>query len=249
MALGGQGAPLVSYFDVVVLGHPTENRLALNLGGIANFTVLPAQSAASREYIAMDTGPANMVMDALASRFLGARYDDRGSAAARGVPNELVVYELLEDPYFLQPPPKTTGRELFGKDFVDRMIAALAARGTSVPEDMLATAAELTARSVHLAFDRFVSHHGSSPHGIDRVIASGGGIRNDYLMRRLRELFAPVAVETTDDHGIPSEAKEALCFALLAHEYVNGVATSIPTATGATSATMLGKLCLPGRRV
>ena len=243
MAVGGQGAPLVPYFDKVVLGHETENRIALNLGGIANFTVLPsAGETTAYTDLAMDTGPANMVLDALATRFLGRRFDAGGAVAASGVVDELEIEVLLDDPYFSQPPPKTTGREMFGTLFVERMVADMKERGTGSVENLLATAAEFTARSIHLAFARYVA---SDDQKIDRVIVSGGGTRNHHLMSRIRHAFLPVPVDLIDDHGTPSAAKEALCFALLAHEFVNGVPTNVPSATGARSATMLGKLCLP----
>jgi anhydro-N-acetylmuramic acid kinase len=239
MALGGQGAPLVPYFDLVALSSPTERRLALNLGGIANFTVLPTTGGDRGKPTAMDTGPANMVADALAERYLGRRYDEGGSVAATGRANVEVVKRLLEGPYFQQAPPKSTGREQFGRQFADHLVELLDASGTSAGADALATAVELTARSVVLAYNRFV------PEPVNRVIASGGGTRNAFLMRRLGELFAPVPVETIDDHGIPSQAKEAVCFAVLAHEFLNGAPTNVPAVTGASAYTRLGKLCLP----
>ena len=243
MAVGGQGAPLVSYFDKVVLSHETENRIALNLGGIANFTVLPAANGTTPFVdLAMDTGPANMVLDALAARFLGRRFDAAGAVAATGVVDELEIAVLMDDPYFSLPPPKTTGREMFGTEFVQRMVSEMEERGTGSVENLLATAAEFTARSIHLAYKRFVAPDDQK---IDRVIVSGGGTQNDHLMARIRHVFSPVAVDLIDEHGVPSAAKEALCFGLLAHEFVNGVATNVPSATGARSATMLGKLCLP----
>lgn len=240
MALGGQGAPLVPYFDRVALSSPNERRLALNLGGIANFTVLPVDGEAA--ITAMDTGPANMVSDHLASRYLGQRYDKDGAVAATGKPNVGVVERLLAEPYFLQAPPKSTGRELFGHEYADRLVEMLGHAPPDVPADALATAVELTARSIVLAYERFVADV-SEP--VERVIASGGGTRNAYLMRRLVELFAPVVVDTIDEHGIPSQAKEAVCFAVLAHEYVNGAPTNVPSVTGASALTRLGKLCLP----
>ncbi len=240
MAVGGQGAPLVPYFDFVALTDPIENRLALNLGGIANFTLLPAANSDSVPRLAMDTGPANMVMDALASRVLGERFDDGGRLTATGSAKGVVVRRLLDDPYFQQPPPKTTGREYFGQAFVDRMVGMPELAGASAA-DLLATAAELTAQTVAYAYQRFVLPTTT----VDRVIASGGGTQNEALMNRLRAAFDPVPVDRIDDHGIPSSAKEALCFAVLAHEYINGVPTNVPEVTGALRPARLGKLSLP----
>ena len=253
MAFGGQGAPLVPYFDAAVLRAPDENRLALNLGGIANFTVLPAELPAElpaglpagvrQPVTAFDTGPANMLLDELASRLLNEPFDRDGTMAAQGQPDEDALAILLADEYFHRPPPKSTGREYFGSDYVDRLLDLVAGSDGEIDgkrmATVFATAAELTVRSIADAVDQFVT---GAP--IDRVIVSGGGTRNRYLMQRLGELLAPAAVELIDDHGIPAEAKEALCFAVLAHEFINGVPTGLPSVTGATRPAMLGKLSL-----
>lgn len=241
MALGGQGAPLVPYFDLAVLSDDAEDRLALNLGGIANFTFLPAGGERKR-IVAMDTGPANMISDDLSRRMLQRPFDAGGRAAARGVANSRVVEELLSDPYFELAPPKSTGREYFGSRFTDRMLELLAAAGGVSAEDALATSVELTARSVFDACERFVRH---GERRVTRVIASGGGTRNETLMNRLSELFKPAVVESIEHHGVPSQAKEAVCFAVLAHEFMNGEPANVPEITGASGRAMLGKLSLP----
>jgi anhydro-N-acetylmuramic acid kinase len=233
VALGGEGAPLVPYFDWVMFSSDDEQRALLNLGGIANVTILPRGGDRESVY-AFDTGPANMVTDALAARCFGEAFDRDGAHAAAGTPDETTLAELLTEDYFHRPPPKSTGREAFGTAYVD----ALVARG-GAPDDLLATATALSARSVADAIARFAPEH-----PLDVLIASGGGVHNRELMRQLREAVAPVPVRTTADYGVGADAKEALCFAVLAHEWCNGVPTSLPSVTGASRPALLGKLCL-----
>ncbi|HYE96367.1 MAG TPA: anhydro-N-acetylmuramic acid kinase [Rubricoccaceae bacterium] len=236
MALGGQGAPLAPYLDDVLFAHATETRGLLNLGGIGNLSVLPVGGGPADTF-AFDTGPSNVLLDALTQRLFRRPYDADGALAARGTPDESLIEKLLSDPYFAQPPPKSTGRELFNAAYVDRFVAD----GPADPHDLLATAAELTARSVHDAYQRFVEPN----HRLDRLIASGGGVHNAYLMRRLAERFAPVPVETTAAYGLDPDAKEAVLFAVLAHEWANGVRTGLPAVTGATRPAFQGTLALP----
>jgi anhydro-N-acetylmuramic acid kinase len=233
VALGGQGAPLVPYFDWALFADDREHRALLNLGGIANVTALPrgAEPGAIR---AFDTGPANMVVDALAQRFYDEPFDRDGAHAAAGTPNEAVLADLLADDYFRRPPPKSTGREAFGTAYID----ALVLRG-GAPDDLLATATALTARSVADALARFAADH-----PLDVLVVSGGGTRNAELMRQLTAAVAPLRVCTSAGFGIGPDAKEALCFAVLAHEWCNGVPTNLPSVTGAARPTLLGKLCL-----
>jgi anhydro-N-acetylmuramic acid kinase len=233
VALGGQGAPLVPYFDWALFTDDREHRALLNLGGIANVTLLPRAGETSA-VTAFDTGPANMVIDALAQRFYGEPFDRDGAHAAVGTPNEATLTDLLADDYFHRPPPKSTGREAFGTAYVD----ALVARG-GTPDDLLATATALTARSVAGALAHFATEHPP-----DVLIVSGGGTRNAELMRQLRAVVAPLRVCTSADFGIGPDAKEALCFAVLAHEWCNGVPTNLPSVTGASRPALLGKLCL-----
>lgn len=235
VALGGQGAPLVPYFDWAVLADPHETRLLLNLGGIANLTFLPA-GADRDDVVAFDSGPANMVIDSLARRLLGANYDQNGEAASRGNVDEELLERLLADPYFERTPPKSTGREMFGADFVEALIAS-----RDPADDLLATATALTARSVALAIERFIEPQPEP----DVLIVSGGGVHNQTLMRWLAEAVAPIPVRTADAFGVDADAKEALCFALLAHEFANGTPTSLPRVTGASRAALLGELALP----
>ncbi|MEO0558672.1 MAG: anhydro-N-acetylmuramic acid kinase [Bacteroidota bacterium] len=232
MALGGQGAPLAPTIDTALFGHPTETRVLLNLGGIANLTVLPPGQPPS---LAFDTGPANMVIDAIASRLLGAPYDADGAHAALGTPDEALLGRQLEDAYFRRPPPKSTGREFFDAAYVDRFLAD----GPANPNDALATAVELTARSVAHAVRTFV------PGTPARVIASGGGIRNPTLMHQLEAALGAIELVTTETYGLNPDAKEAVLFALLAHEWANGVRTGLPAVTGASDAAFQGSLTLP----
>ena len=232
LALGGQAAPLAPYIDGALFAHPAETRVLLNLGGIANLTVLPPGGPPTA---AFDTGPANMVIDALALRLTGRGYDLDGALAAAGTPDEAVLEDVLTAPFFVQPPPKSTGREDFGTPFVDWLVG----RGPSDPADLVATATAFTARSVADAVARFVD---PTP---DRVIASGGGVHNPTLMRMLAGALAPVPLETTAAYGLDPDAKEAVLFALLAHEWANGVRTGLPAVTGASRAAFQGSLTLP----
>jgi anhydro-N-acetylmuramic acid kinase len=225
----------VPYFDWALLAHPEDTRLLLNLGGIANLTYLPA-GASRDDVLAFDTGPANMVIDALARRLLGVNYDRDGEAASRGRVDEELLERLLSDPYFARTPPKSTGREHFGAAFVEALVAS-----GDPTDDLLATATALTARSVAGAIAQFVAPEPPP----DVLIVSGGGVHNRTLMRWLASEVAPIPVRPADDFGVDADAKEALCFALLAHEFANGTPTSLPRVTGASRAALLGQLALP----
>lgn len=241
MALGGQGAPLVPYFDYVCFCDEQETRGLLNLGGIANITILPAGADRS-DVFAFDTGPGNMVIDALSAMLLGEPYDDKGRRAARGRTDDSLMAALLEDAYFVREPPKSTGREYFGASFAERLVTRCREEVNDPgPEDILAVGTMLTVLSVYQAYARFVRDSCT----LDTLIVSGGGVRNDYLMDRLANVFAPIPVRAIGEYGIRSDAKEALCFAVLAHEAVNGVETNLPSVTGASRATTLGKFCIP----
>lgn len=243
MALGGQGAPLVPYFDYAVFTDERETRGLLNLGGIANITVLP-KSGEIADVLAFDTGPANMVIDQLTARFYGEQYDRDGRHASNGRVIDELLDVLMEDRYFAQPPPKSTGRERYGAAYLKAFLAGdrTVRQPSASPDDLIATATALTARSVYDAYERFIRDR----HTLDVLIVSGGGMHNPFLMGKLAEYFAPISVRTVEEYGIDSDAKEALCFAVLAHEAVNGVPTSMPSVTGASRATLLGKMCIPG---
>lgn len=235
MALGGEGAPLVPYFDWVAFRSRSKNRVLLNIGGIANVTILPGGSSLE-DVVAFDTGPGNMVIDALTVEFFGKRFDRDGRIAAKGmIINELLAW-MMRHPYFKRTPPKSTGREEFGAAFVAQVLRRSEHYDR---EDVIATASWLTATSVHDAVKRF------SKLSSDEMIVSGGGARNRYIMEGLQQLFRGVVILRSDDFGIPSAAKEAMCFALLAHETMLGNPTNLPRVTGARKTAVLGTIALP----
>jgi len=228
IAAGGQGAPLVPYVDYLLFRHRRIGRVALNIGGIANITVISA-GAKPEQVIAFDTGPGNMVIDALASvKTVGRqRYDKDGRIAQSGTIQPWLLAALLSHPYFAQKPPKSAGREQFGREYVSRLLA------TRLPlADLIATATELTARSIARAI----------PEGMHELIVSGGGVHNRHLMNRLRVLLSSMKVVTSSAHGVDPDAKEAIAFAILAREHVRGRPANLPSATGARRAVVLGKM-------
>ncbi|PEN06272.1 anhydro-N-acetylmuramic acid kinase [Longimonas halophila] len=239
MALHGQGAPIMPYFDCVVLGDAQETRLMLNLGGIANVTVVPA-GASRADVRAFDTGPANMVLDALTELLFDEPYDAAGAYAEAGTPHADVVATLIREDFFQQPPPRSTGRRQFGADYAQRVWAQVRTQDGS-RHDALATAVLLTASSVYQAYAQFIRPDAPA----DRVLVSGGGVHNSTLMQALRNAFAPIPVASTSDVGIDPDMKEAIGMAVLAHEWTHGTATALPSVTGATRAARLGGLHLP----
>jgi anhydro-N-acetylmuramic acid kinase len=244
MVAGGQGAPLVPLLDATLFAHPSRARVLQNLGGIANLTLVPPGGALQdliAHVVAFDTGPANMVIDALTQRLFHKPYDRGGRLAAAGTPSQPMLTALLRDPYYRRRPPKSAGREQYGAAFVDRFLA-LARRHRLSPHDILATATALTSRSIALAYKDFVAPRtGNTP--VDYIVA-GGGARNATLMRMLATDLAPYRcrIQTTDDHGIPSEAKEAVAFALLAWHTWHRLPGNVPAATGATHPAILGSV-------
>ncbi|MFI7022366.1 anhydro-N-acetylmuramic acid kinase [Micromonospora sp. NPDC049900] len=226
VAAGGQGAPLVPAFDALLLaGTGPAPRAALNLGGIANLTVVSAASPV----LGYDVGPANALLDAAAERLLGEPCDRDGARAAAGRVHAGLLTELLAEPYYAAPAPKSTGRELFHAGYLDRRLAAL--DGPVAVDDVFATLTELTARTVTDACDR---------HRVVEVVAAGGGVRNRTLWRRLGELGAGRRLRTTDELGVPAQAKEAYAFALLGWLSWHGLPGALPSVTGADRATVLG---------
>lgn len=240
IAAGGEGAPLVPYADYLLFNKPGEVRIAQNIGGIANATVIPESL---EDVTAFDTGPGNMLMDRVMSISTGGkkRFDKDGECAARGKADGKLLDELLTDPYFLKPPPKSTGEELFGKERAGALLS-LVQKGRISLEDLLATLIELTVQSISLSYDRFIF----PDHSVSEVIFSGGGCRNPVLMERLRIEFQDLKCSTTDDYGIPSDAKEAVAFAILANELLSGNPGNIARVTGASHRVPLGKIALGG---
>jgi anhydro-N-acetylmuramic acid kinase len=215
IAAGGKGAPLAPMLDYKLFRHPELSRIALNIGGIANITVIPA-NAKPDAVVAFDTGPGNMLMDAVAPPF------DRDGERARGLRvNAALLERLLADPYYQRAPPKTSGREQYGDEFVRR---------TNID---IATATELTARTIALAIGRYPETR--------EVIVSGGGAHNGYLMQRIRALVN-ARVTTSAEFGVGVDTKEAILFAVLAYETFHRRAGNLPSATGARKPMILGKV-------
>ncbi len=249
IAAGGQAAPLVPYFDWVVLRHPDRARAVQNIGGIGNVTYLPAGSGLD-EVRAFDTGPGNMVIDGLVTLLTdgAATFDRDGTLAAAGTVDGALLDELMTDGYLHQPPPKTTGRERYGLPLVRGILRKSGLReGILRPEsdasaaeqerarDVVATVTAYAARSIIDAYARWLP-------GVDEVIVGGGGSRNPTLMGLLRNGFAPIPVDTVDAYGVNGRAKEAMAFALMAHDGLRGLPTNVPGATGARRAVTLGAL-------
>jgi anhydro-N-acetylmuramic acid kinase len=245
VAAGGQGAPLVSYVDELLFRHPRRERAVLNLGGIANVTLLPPLGS-GRAPAAFDTGPGNMVLDWLAQRASGGalRCDEEGRLAGAGRVRAGLLDELLAgDDYFAAPAPKTTGRERFGAPYAERLWRRAEAMGVG-DADLLATATALTAETVAGGLRRAGFGEGEGGAGAE-VIAGGGGTRNPVLMAEIERRLGGPALTTHAAYGIESQAKEALSFAILAAAAVRGQPNTVPDCTGARRAVVMGKI-LPG---
>jgi anhydro-N-acetylmuramic acid kinase len=242
MAAGGKGAPLVPFLDYMLFRDARAGRVVQNIGGIANLTAIPAKTAA-RNVVAFDTGPGNMVIDAVTEKLFGQPFDRGGKIAASG--NVLdQVNKLLQRPFFRKPPPKTAGREEFGQDFAADFLRSC--RGCR-KQDVVATATALTAKSIADAVRRFVVKNSARKQAFHEMILSGGGARNSTLVAMLTTELAPLGVRLrfSDEFGLPSAAKEAVAFAVLAHETWHRRASNLPSATGARRAAVLGKISYP----
>ena len=236
MAAGGKGAPLAPFLDYLVFRDRREGRILQNLGGIANLTAIPA-GARPHDVTAFDTGPGNMVMDQLMQLQFGKPFDRNGEVARQGTILQPLLEDLLRAPYFKRRPPKTAGREEFGREYVN---ALLRRRGRASKADLMATAAALTAQSIARALNSLVL-----PGGEYRdYIVSGGGSKNKTLMRMLAEETSRLGLRLrrSDDFGVPSQAKEAVAFALLAYQTWHRQPGNIPSATGASRPAVLGKI-------
>lgn len=233
VAAGGQGAPLVPFADFMLFSHKTKNRVLQNIGGIANLTFLPAGGKIG-DIIAFDTGPGNMIIDRLVCRATGGKstFDKGGKIAAGGRINQKILNEMLKHPYFRSQPPKTTGREMFGEIFCEKFCEKSIAA-----QDIIATATAFTAVSIADAYKKFL------PCKPDEIILCGGGAKNKTLVKML-EQYTQSKILTTDDFGINSDAKEAISFAILAYAAIKGIKNNVPSATGAKTAEILGKIVL-----
>ena len=240
MFAGGQGAPLVPLLDYVLFADDRRGRVLQNIGGIGNLTAIPA-GAKTSAVIAFDTGPGNMIIDALAVELFNKRFDRNGAFASRGTVIEPVLRSALRNPYFRLKPPRSAGREQFGREYAAQFLANCR-RASRRPEDAIATATALTAESIAQSYQRFVlPAMKNSP--VDYIV-SGGGARNATLMAMLEQRLGAFSCEfsTTPSHGLPVEAKEAAAFALLAWQTWHHLPGNVPSATGASHPVILGQV-------
>ena len=238
MALGGQGAPLVPYVDYLLYRHAKLGRVSLNLGGIANITVLP-RAAKPQQVFAFDTGPANMLIDALVAHFTRGRqrFDKNAQLAAQGRSNPALLDELMRDPYLKLAPPKSTGREYYGHAYVKKILT-LGLRYRATPNDLIRAATIFTTLSIVEALNRFVLRKTK----INQLIVSGGGAHNPLILAQLSAALPGIEVVPSSRLGVPEDAKEAFAFALLAYETFHQRPANLPSATGARGPAILGKI-------
>ncbi len=238
IALGGNGAPLVPFADYALYRHPKLGRISLNIGGIANITVIPANAKPSQVF-AFDTGPGNMLIDALVSHFTHGRqrFDKNAALAQQGRAIPVLLDELLRDAYLKLSPPKSTGREYYGAAYAKKFLA-LGKKHHTKPNDLVRAATLFTALSIVDALNRFVL----PKHKIHQLIVSGGGAQNPLLLAQLSAALSNINVITSDELNVPTDAKESLAFALLAYETFHYRPSNIPSATGARGPAILGKV-------
>ncbi len=239
IAAGGEGAPLVPFADFILFSDPSKGRICLNIGGIANITCLPA-SAKIDDVSAFDTGPGNCLLDILSFKTSDGKenFDGNGERAFRGTFDTALLDRLLAHPYFRRTPPKSTGRELFGNEFLSPLLYEFKDRN---PDDLFATLALFTVKTIRGAVNDFA---GTS--SFSELIVSGGGCRNPFIMEHLNKELPSFDIKTSDDYGIPSAAKEAVAFAILGNETMRGMPSNVPSATGAQRPAVLGVIA-PGR--
>ncbi len=236
MAAGGEGAPLVPYADYILFRHKKLSRAVQNIGGIANVTFLP-RNCWQDGIIALDTGPGNMVIDAIVRLITGnkRRFDSGGKIAAKGKVNKRLLNEMLRHPFLKRHPPKTTGREEFGQSFSSDIYKKASEKGIA-DNDIVATVTAFTAKSIAKAYRKFL------PELPDQVILCGGGSRNKTLIEMLRRELPEAKFLTTDDFGIDVDAKEAVSFAILAWTTIKGLTNNVPGVTGADRPVIMGKI-------
>ncbi len=233
VAAGGEGAPLVPYCDYMLLRSTGSNRVALNIGGIANITWLP-RGCGLESIVAFDTGPGNMMIDAAMARLFDRPYDEGGAVAASVLPDARWLEELMTEAYFRRPFPKSTGREDFGDARTFALIDDAMGRGIA-PASIISTLTALTARGI-VAGIRLAA--GSDV--VDEVVAAGGGVNNIHLIDLLSRELPEASIRPTSDYGLPADAKEAICFAILADANLRGIPANIPSVTGARRKVVLG---------
>jgi len=236
VAAGGVGAPLVPYTEYLLFADDTKTIALQNIGGIGNITVIAARASAD-EVIAFDTGPGNMVIDYLTKKLFGFDYDAGGDIAASGTSNQEVITHFIKNEYFHKPLPKTTGRELFGKDFSEVFCSECFERGLN-PADIIATATAFTAQAIAFSIEKYIDIN------IEELIVSGGGAYNRTLLRDIQMRLPEIKVLTQEQIGKNSDAKEAVAFAVLANETISGNFGNLPRVTGASEGKILGKICV-----
>lgn len=238
IALGGQGAPLVPYFDFLLFHSNEKNRGLLNIGGISNITVLNKDKGQNNTF-AFDTGPGNMMIDILMRRFYDKEFDENGAIACSGKLNEdLLIALITKDNFIEAEPPKSTGRENYGMEFLLPLFEEFKDISS---EDWLHTVTKFTAYSIYRNYEKFIEQETV----LDELFISGGGAKNKFLYESISKYFEKTEVKIIDEIGVSSDAKEAICFAVLANETISGNPSNIPRTTGASKPTILGKICLP----
>jgi anhydro-N-acetylmuramic acid kinase len=239
MAAGGQGAPLVPFVDYLLYRDEARGRVALNIGGIANVTAIPARARPS-DVFAFDTGPGNMILDALVQQATKGRagFDRNAQIAMSGNVIEALLRQMMRDPYLRKRPPKTAGREQFGSAYAERIVG-WGKKHRAKPQDLVRTATVFTSLSIADALRRFVIRRAR----IDQMIVAGGGAKNPLILAQLTAMLPGVEIIPASRFGVPTEAKEAFAFAVLAYEAWHGRANNLPSATGAKRAVLMGKLC------
>ena len=238
IAAGGEGAPLIPYLDYLLFSGAGKEVIAQNIGGISNCTLVAGKL---KETLAFDTGPGNSLIDSVVRIASGGErsFDEGGAIAGEGSVNKDIFRRLMKNPYLDMEPPKSTGKELFGEQMAGRLFSLAEKKGVSLP-DLLRTLVEFTVCSIVSAYERFVYPRAD----VGEVVLSGGGARNPVMVSRLREKLVPVRLSLSDEHGIPSDAKEAVGFAVLANETVCAKSANVPGVTGARDATILGKISI-----
>jgi anhydro-N-acetylmuramic acid kinase len=241
LAAGGQGAPLVPFVDYLLYRDAVRGRVALNIGGIANITFIPA-AARPDEVLAFDTGPGNMIVDALVEAMTrgSRRFDRDARIALAGHTIPALLKRMMREPYLRKRPPKTAGREQFGRDYAEKLLA-WAKKQRAKPADLVRTATVFTSLSISDALKSFVLRRAR----IDELIVAGGGAKNPLMLAQLAAALPGVEIIPASQLGVPAEAKEAFAFAVLAYEAYHGRPNNLPSATGAKKPAVMGKLVRP----